>query len=104
MRGRGDAQRRDRAATTARGVIVSGSRAVLLGGAVVPYGGDAVERTAGGAAIALGDFAGGCAHAFAHGVVIDELNPDFAETWPGRDLHSGVRVEELVGYLFEIFH
>ena len=75
-----------------------------LGGAVVPDAGDAVERAFGGAAIAFGKFARGDAHAVARGVVFDELNPDFAQTWPGRDLHSGVRVEKLVGHLFEIFH
>src|SRR5580693_2910447 len=91
-------------ATTATGVIASASREAFLGGAVVPNGGDVIERAFGGAAIALGNFAGCCAHAFAHRVVFDQLNPHFAETGACRDLHTGVRVEELIGHLFEIFH
>ncbi len=66
--------------------------------------GDAIERAFGGAAIAFGDGARGFAHAFAHCVVLDELDPDFAEAWARGDLDSGVRVEKLVGHFAEIFH
>src|ERR1700691_296769 len=104
MRARANVLRRRRAACTAREVIASASCAVLLGGAVVPNGGDVIERAFGGAAIALGNFAGCSAHAFAHRVVFDQLNPDFAETWACRHLNARVHVEKLVGHLFEIFH
>jgi hypothetical protein len=51
---------------------------VALRGTILPNGSDAIERAFGGAAIALGDFARGCAQAFAHRVVLDKLDPDFA--------------------------
>ena len=83
--------------------FAEGHAALPLGG-LGPDCGDAIERAFGGAAIAFGDFPRGFAHAFAHCVVLDQLDPDFAEALACGDLNSCVRVEKLLGHLVKIFH